>query len=208
MNKKLICLISSITITVIFVTGCGNITTQNKKIENGKIQKVQVTSNNGSTNISSVSSGNVSYYFSNEKEHPDIQLINLINSSTKTLDIAIYSLTKKDIVNAIIQAKNRAVTVRLMTDRTEAKAISQREELQLIKNAEIPIKINTHSGLLHDKFTVVDGSVVATGSFNYTNNATYVNDENLIIIRNSNVAQGYDKNFNNMWNDNTNYTNY
>lgn len=191
MNKKITCLILTLLLGSLLITGCG--------------KNVNVSAAANKTNVDG---GNISYYFSNEGEKPDKQLINLINSSTKTLDIAIYSLTKKDIVDAIISAKKRNVNVRLMSDKTEAATKAQKEELILIKDAGIPIKMNTHSGLLHDKYTVVDGSVVATGSFNYTNNATNTNDENLIIIRDSNVAQGYDKNFDDMWNNNSKFTNY
>ncbi|WP_315069320.1 phospholipase D-like domain-containing protein [uncultured Clostridium sp.] len=191
MKKNLVCFISVVLLASLLMVGCKNTAKANTV-----------------TNTGNVDSSNISYYFSNEGEKPDKQLINLINSSTKTLDVAIYSLTKKDIVEAIISAEKRNVAVRLMSDKTEAATKSQQEELQLIKNSGIPIKINSHSGLLHDKFTVVDGSIIATGSFNYSQSANSVNDENLIIIKDSNIAQGYDKNFNDMWNDKSRFTDY
>ncbi len=190
-KKNLVCFISVVLLASLLMVGCKNTAKANTV-----------------TNTGNVDSSNISYYFSNEGEKPDKQLINLINSSTKTLDVAIYSLTKKDIVEAIISAEKRNVAVRLMSDKTEAATKSQQEELQLIKNSGIPIKINSHSGLLHDKFTVVDGSIIATGSFNYSQSANSVNDENLIIIKDSNIAQGYDKNFNDMWNDKSRFTDY
>lgn len=202
MNKKLILLISSLIISIL-VTGCIYSSTikKHKNITNKSIQNVQVSS---TTNTND----NISYYFSNEGLKPDKQLINLINVSTKTLDIAIYSLTKKDIVDAIISAKKRGVFVRLMSDRTESKSKSQSIELQQIKQTGIQVKINTHLGLLHDKYTIVDGKIIATGSYNYTNNANDENDENMIIIRDNNIARAYENNFNSMWNDNTRFSDY
>lgn len=59
----------------------------------------------------------VDYYFTKAGEHPETQLTGIINSSKNTLDVAIYSLTDKNIVNAIVNAKNRGVAVRLITDK-------------------------------------------------------------------------------------------
>jgi phosphatidylserine/phosphatidylglycerophosphate/cardiolipin synthase-like enzyme len=208
-NKKLISIVIGISI---MVTGCSSTTKQYDSTASTQSNQVQdvanVQRNTENTSINGNNSSAISYYFSDAHQQPDKQLINTINSANKTLDIAIYSLTKKDIVDAVIQAKERNVDVRLLTDKTEAKTKSQKAELQLLKNNGIPIKINTHSGLLHDKFTVVDSQIIATGSFNYSNNAVYDNDENLIIIRDASVAQGYDNEFNNMWNNNSRFTNY
>lgn len=208
-NKKLIGVIIGISI---MVTGCSSGVKQydnTATIQSNQTQDIaSVQKNTANTNINDNNTSAISYYFSEAHQQPDKHLINTINSATKTLDIAIYSLTKKDIVDAIMQAKQRNVDVRIMTDKTEAQTKSEKAELQLLKNVNIPIKINTHSGLLHDKFSVIDGQVVATGSFNYTNAASNTNDENLIIIHDTSVSQGYDNEFNNMWNNNSRFTDY
>ena len=36
---------------------------------------------------------------------------------------------------------------------------------------------------MHNKFCVIDGIIVYTGSFNHTNSATIRNDKNYIVIR-------------------------
>jgi phosphatidylserine/phosphatidylglycerophosphate/cardiolipin synthase-like enzyme len=160
------------------------------------------------TPIQSTNGSNIQYYFTRANGHPDQQLIKIINSATKTLDIAIYSITKDDIVNAIIQDKQKGITVRLMTDRIESKSKSESKELALLSNADIPIKINSHSGLLHMKASIIDDKIVTTGSYNYTNNASTQNDEVLVILNDSSVTQGFESEFNAMWNDTNNYTNY
>lgn len=155
-----------------------------------------------------VQSGNIQYYFTKSGQHPDEQLIKVINSSRNTLDIAIYSLTKQDIVDAIINAKNRGVTVRVMTDRGESKSKYESKELKKLKKDGIPVKVNTHPGLLHLKMTVADKKIGTTGSFNYTENASKENDEMLVIINNSKVASDFDNEFENMWNNNAEYEYY
>ncbi len=155
-----------------------------------------------------ISSSNIQYYFTRANEHPDVQLIKVINSAKSTLDIAIYSITKKEIVDAIINAKNRGVTVRLMTDKIESSSKSEAKELKLLKDKKIPIKVNSHSGLLHIKTTIADKSVATTGSYNYTENASIQNDEVLLIIKDSKVATDFSDEFQRMWQDKNDYIDY
>lgn len=150
----------------------------------------------------------LSYYFPRAGHHPDQALIGVINSSNSSLDIAIYSITLKSIVNAIADAKNRGVAVRIITDRSEASDPSQRRELLYLKNKSIPIKINSHKGLMHLKVTIADDSTVTTGSYNYTSEATYDNDEVLVVIRDPGVARDWDSEFGQMWGDTADYENW
>lgn len=148
----------------------------------------------------SITDNEIGTYFS-KQDHPDRELINVINSSKKNLNVAIYSLTKKDIVQAIIAAKQRGVNVRIITDRQESNSRSENEQIVKIKSAGIEVKINSHPGLMHMKVTIADGNTVTTGSYNYTNNATYENDEVLIVIKNADIAQKFSNQFEKMWND-------
>lgn len=194
MNKKIIGLILA---SSLILSGCAINKESNKKIYSNQHQTQ-----------STIDSNNIGYYFTKADQHPDQQLIGVINSSKSSLDIAIYSLTKQSIVDSIIKAKSRGVSVRIMTDKIESKSKSESKELVLLKNAKIPVKINTHPGLLHIKMTVADKRVATTGSYNYTENATERNDEMLVIINDSKVAQGFDNEFESMWVNNKEYKNY
>ncbi|PJI10288.1 hypothetical protein CUB90_03690 [Clostridium sp. CT7] len=131
-----------------------------------------------------------------------------MNTAEHTLDIAIYSITKPNIVNSIITAKQRGLTVRLITDAKESQSKFESEELTRLKNAGIPIKINTHTGLMHLKVTIADNQIVTTGSYNYTNDATYKNDEVLVVLNDSVTAKQFESEFARMWNDTANFTKY
>ena len=63
------------------------------------------------------SSSTIDYYFPRDGQAPKPALINVINSAKKNLDIAIYSFTDYDIADAVVNAKNRGVNVRIITDR-------------------------------------------------------------------------------------------
>lgn len=199
--KKLI--ISLLIASSISLVGCSNATTATTSVNptTKKIQPQAVADTLPQTS-------NIKYYFTRANQHPDIQLINVIDSSKSSLDIAIYSLTKKNIVDSIIQAKKRGVAVRIMTDKIESKSKSEAKELKLLEAANIPIKINSHSGLLHIKMTIADDSVATTGSYNYTQAASVRNDEILVIISDSKIAKDFETEFNSMWSNNKDYKDY
>lgn len=116
--------------------------------------------------------------------------------------------TKTNIVNAIIDAKKRGVKVRLISDKQESGSKAQREELDLIKAAGIPIKINSHRGIMHIKSSIVDNKIATTGSYNYTENATKENDEVFVILNSEKAAQDFEKQFQRMWNDSANFSDF
>lgn len=144
---------------------------------------------------------NDEYYFTQANQHPEKALIDVINSSKATLDIAIYSLTHPDIVAAIKEAKKRGVTVRIISDKIQSSGKTQEEALKLLGSAGIPMKINKHSGLMHLKVTIADKQVVTTGSYNYSKAASTTNDEVLMVIHNEDAAKSFSEQFEGMWAD-------
>lgn len=152
-------------------------------------------------NTSSTKGADLEWAFTQADQHPEKLLISVIDSSKTSLDIAIYSLTKPDIVNAIKNAKNRGVNVRIITDKIQSAGKTQSEALKILGSAGIPIKINKHSGLMHLKVTIVDNKIATTGSYNYSQAASTDNDEVFMVIRNANVAKSFENEFEHMWND-------
>lgn len=154
---------------------------------------------------SKVGGDNVQWAFTQGEEHPEKLLIGVIQGAKETLDVAIYSLTYPDIVAAIRDAHRRGVAVRLLTDRIQASGKTQKEALKLLGSAGIPIKINSHSGLMHLKMTVADRQVATTGSFNYSKAASTTNDEMLVVLRDETAAASFEEAFERAWNDREGY---
>ncbi len=57
------------------------------------------------------------------------------------------------------------------------------------------MRLDANPDYMHNKFAVMDGNVVATGSYNWTLHASEGNDENLIIIRSGELAAEYEAEF-------------
>ena len=48
---------------------------------------------------------------------------------------------------------------------------------------------------MHNKFVIIDGTALETGSFNFTNHASTVNNENQIYIRDQDTVAKYIERF-------------
>jgi phosphatidylserine/phosphatidylglycerophosphate/cardiolipin synthase-like enzyme len=179
------------------IVGCGAGSVMSLK--NGNQALASVSTASGTT-------AHVDFAFTRAGQNPEGKLISVINSAHHSLDIAIYSLTDPKIVQAILDAKHRGVIVRVITDKQEASSSYQSAALRELLDAGIPIKENTHQGLMHLKVSIVDNQEVTTGSYNYTKSASEYNDEVFVVILNPNIAKTWDSEFNQMWNDTQNYT--
>lgn len=93
-------------------------------------------------------------------------LVKKINTATKRVFVAMYTFTNKDLVNALLQAQKRGVTVRAVFDKDSAKNTSK-VAFQMLQKAHIPVGTRTTPGLLHHKFALIDDSL-AMGSCNWT----------------------------------------
>ncbi|HEX7056002.1 MAG TPA: phospholipase D-like domain-containing protein [Bacilli bacterium] len=152
--------------------------------------------------------GSIEWAFTNNGVRPEKKLIGMINATEKTLDVAIFALTNPGIVKAIKDAKKRGVAVRVITDKGQAETKTQAQALKLFLRAGIPVKINTHDGLMHLKMAISDENIVSTGSFNYTKAAANKNDEILMFLSDPEVARSFKLQFEKMWVDKQHFSDY
>jgi phosphatidylserine/phosphatidylglycerophosphate/cardiolipin synthase-like enzyme len=81
----------------------------------------------------------------------------------------------------------------------ERDQVNQWSEYNRLKSAGIPVMLDENAEYMHNKFMVIDGKVVLTGSYNYSKQADTQNDENLIVIVDEAAAKAYEDEFNEMW---------
>jgi phosphatidylserine/phosphatidylglycerophosphate/cardiolipin synthase-like enzyme len=124
-------------------------------------------------------------------------LVSAINSAKETLDIAIYELNLPEIGEAVLAAQRRGVMVRLVTDSDE---IDHLEVLIDLNKNGIPMVGDQREAIMHNKFVVVDKQAVWTGSWNFTPNGTYRNNNNAIYIKSPELAELYHQEFEELYN--------
>ena len=111
------------------------------------------------------------------------------------IDMAAYSLNFKDVESSLLHAQQRGVQVRLVMESDNMNTA----EVKALQSANIPIIGDHLAGLMHNKFVVIDRAEVWTGSMNYTQSGTYSDNNNLMHIRSTQVADDYETEFDQMF---------
>lgn len=201
----------SIALLLTVVTGC-TAGKQESKPANQPLTD-QTSANQAPSGPSSqqapASSSDIQVNFTQQGDHPEEAIIQLIKEAKDTLDIAIYSLNYEPIIDAIVDAAGRGVHVRVITDQEHAaEKGKQQNALKRIAKAGIPIKMNSHDGKMHLKMLVADSKSVEAGSFNYLKSSVEENDDVALIIHDPYVGKQFEDAFNQMWNDQNRFTDY
>jgi phosphatidylserine/phosphatidylglycerophosphate/cardiolipin synthase-like enzyme len=104
-----------------------------------------------------------------------------------------YSFTSAPIAKALVDAKKRGVDVEVLLDKSQRS--EQYTSATFLANEGVPVFIDDSHRIAHNKVMVIDGETVITGSFNFTKSAEEANAENLLIIKDPQLAQKYTANW-------------
>lgn len=116
-----------------------------------------------------------------------------LDDAKKTIHVMAYSFTSAPIAKALVAAKNRGVKVEVMLDKSQR--TGRYSEADFTAHAGIPTFIDAAHAIAHNKVIIIDSAVVLTGSFNFTKAAEQSNAENLLLIRDTNLAARYLRNW-------------
>lgn len=165
----------------------------------------------------------VKVYFNHPVNSPAVQsdlekeIIKVLDSANKTLDIAVYDLDLPNIADAMVAAKKRGVVVRFITD--EDNVIGENlHALNILTKGKVPWIDDTENGsagskIQHNKFIIVDGKSVLSGSTNFTQSGIHGdidingvlisegNDNHIVLIESTQMATVFTTQFNTMWGD-------
>ena len=113
----------------------------------------------------------------------DQALLRAVEAAKTTIEIAMFSFFSKPIAEALLKAKERGVSVRVVLDRGQS-ALSKMDEWFAWHDIEIRVLAgpNEHGNRffekMHNKLGIFDGKLLETGSYNYSANAENNNFEN------------------------------
>jgi phosphatidylserine/phosphatidylglycerophosphate/cardiolipin synthase-like enzyme len=125
----------------------------------------------------------------------DGPLVASIDAARLSIDVAAYSITLNSVRNALLRAHDRGVTVRIVMESTNMDT----SDVQRLLEAGVSIVGDNRQGLMHNKFMVLDRSEVWLGSMNFTDSGTYDDNNNMIRIRSTKIAENYSVEFNEMF---------
>jgi phosphatidylserine/phosphatidylglycerophosphate/cardiolipin synthase-like enzyme len=143
--------------------------------------------------------------FFSPQDDPYQVVIEAIEDAQHSIQFMVFSFTHDDIASALIDAADRGVEVTGIFDKSQASGrYSVDDELAM---AGIPVLLDGNEntsgwagGKLHHKVLVVDAGTpsrptVITGSMNWSKAGTNDNDENLVRVQSSELAQLYASEF-------------
>jgi phosphatidylserine/phosphatidylglycerophosphate/cardiolipin synthase-like enzyme len=117
-----------------------------------------------------------------------------ITTAREEIFILAYSFTSKPIAVALLAAHKRGVKIIAVLDKRQRR--EKYSTAALISNAGIPVLIDTHHAIAHNKVMIMDRSTLITGSFNFTAAAEGKNAENLLVMKgNQPLVDQYLRNF-------------
>ncbi len=190
-------------------------------LQPGTVYWVRVEAQNGSGSIfsetlpfatSSLSSGQIKVYFNHPIDpafagglSPDGQTVDAvvgetiarIDAAQQTIDVAMYTASRTDIVNALRQAQARGVRVRYIAALDGNSPALQPAPL-------FPVLYGNAAALMHNKFLCIDAGLsdkcwVMSGSLNWTYSNAGDDYNNTLLIQDQSLARAYELEFEEMW---------
>lgn len=127
----------------------------------------------------------------------DKKLVEKLDLAKTSIDAALHEIDSERIAEALMRAKERGVMVSVVTETDYMDEFS----IEQLQEAGIPIvNDNGRSGLMHNKFIIIDGEFVWTGSLNTTDNGANKNNNNGVFIHSPELAENFAAEFEEMFN--------
>jgi len=154
--------------------------------------------------ISELEAGNVTYRVESAilavrfspRDGAASQIIYWLGRANKSIHVLIYSFTLDSIGDAIIGAHQRGIDAKLVFEKSQ---VSKYSEYFRLADAGVQVRNDTNPASMHHKVAIIDGSLILVGSFNWSDAAEDDNNENLLVIRSSDVASSFEQEFQRIW---------
>ncbi len=109
-------------------------------------------------------------------------VVEFIDSAEETLDIEIYILSSRDVVEALEMAKSRGVNIRIIIEERTIGTKNTEIYAELVsKGFQVKYASQAYA-LTHSKFMIADKKRVLVGSHNFSNSALTKNREASVVF--------------------------
>lgn len=120
-------------------------------------------------------------------------IIHCVDKAKSDILVQAYSFTSASISKALSNAYKRGLKVEVILDKSQYREKSS--SAAFLSTSGVPIYIDDRHAIANNKIMIIDQETVITGSFNFTKAAEENNAENLLIIRNKELAGIYIQNW-------------
>ena len=133
-------------------------------------------------------------------------IIREIEKAEEFVHVALFHFTNRRIAKALTTVSGKGVDIKVILDKEKASDYYSKSRFLTSKGIHLKLKKGlcrtdrkSRPGLMHNKFAVIDGKTVITGSYNWTASAEMLNHENLLIISSMKVASLFEREFLKLW---------
>ena len=127
------------------------------------------------------------------------ELLRLIKAAKANITVAAYAFSSKYLGQALSDSLKRGVKVRIILDGDIARKAYSIDEWLFGEGIDLRF-IDVKGGCLHHKFMIIDGKILMTGSYNFTNESEFRNHEAAIFTNNKALIQSFAAEFESLWN--------
>ncbi|MBM4376185.1 MAG: DUF1669 domain-containing protein [Deltaproteobacteria bacterium] len=132
--------------------------------------------------------------------HDDVEAVVLgeLARAKKSLHLAFFNIRLEQVKTVLEQKVKAGLDVHVLLDKKQQDESynTMYEDLQAVG---VPVTLienkSAADATLHDKFTVIDGERVMTGSANFSYTALHVSDESLVVAKSGDLAARYEAEF-------------
>ena len=128
------------------------------------------------------------------------KLIHYLDTAKEEMLVCIFTITNNNLAESLRNAHNRGVKVRVISDDENLKMLGS--DVQDLRTFGIPVCADKDPRAhMHNKFVVIDSYLLITGSFNWTCQAVNKNQENLLVVEDTDLSRDYKTEFEKLWTD-------
>jgi phosphatidylserine/phosphatidylglycerophosphate/cardiolipin synthase-like enzyme len=118
------------------------------------------------------------------------KLVPLLEGAQKSIYFLAYSFTSNQLGEIVRQKAAEGLTVAGVMDDEQIRS-NQGTEFDPFRQDDLDVRKDGIDGLMHHKVFIIDESIVAFGSYNFSQSAEERNDENLIIVYSPVIAEQF-----------------
>ncbi|XP_061849763.1 mitochondrial cardiolipin hydrolase [Colius striatus] len=124
------------------------------------------------------------------------RLLRHLLGARRSLDVCLFAFSCPQLGYAVQLLHRRGVRVRVVTD--ELNMGSGGSQIGFLRRAGIQVRHN-QDGYMHHKFAIVDGTLLITGSLNWTTQAVQNNWENVLVVDDVKFVKPFQDEFERIW---------
>lgn len=125
-------------------------------------------------------------------DEAELEALCLLDQAKEEVLVAQYNIRTQSYLDKLVELHERGVDVKVVVDLANSKNEWNTGD-DFLEQAGIPIvrTSSRRSAIMHLKTTVIDRTWVMTGSFNWNETASLANDENMLVLKEPELAALY-----------------